>query len=62
VCHGEGATVGAKLVADKRVNLVSFTGSTAVGKQINTIVQGRFGKTVMELGGNNAAIVLEDAD
>jgi acyl-CoA reductase-like NAD-dependent aldehyde dehydrogenase len=50
------------MVADPRVALVSFTGSTAVGKSINNIVQGRFGKTIMELGGNNAAIILDDAD
>uniref|UniRef100_A0A915CHL6 aldehyde dehydrogenase (NAD(+)) n=2 Tax=Parascaris univalens TaxID=6257 RepID=A0A915CHL6_PARUN len=58
---GDG-NVGQSLVKDKRVNLVSFTGSTAVGKIVGQQVQARFGKFLLELGGNNAIIVNEDAD
>jgi aldehyde dehydrogenase family 7 member A1 len=47
---------------DKRVNLVSFTGSTPVGKRVAEVVGGRFGSTILELGGNNAVIVMDDAD
>ncbi|PAV57082.1 hypothetical protein WR25_26140 isoform C [Diploscapter pachys] len=60
VC-GEG-DVGQALVKDKRVNLVSFTGSTEVGRIIGQQVQARFGKILLELGGNNAIIVNDDAD
>ncbi len=47
---------------DKRVNLVSFTGSSEIGKIVGQQVQARFGKLLLELGGNNAIIVNEDAD
>lgn len=57
-----GADVGQALTKDKRVNLVSFTGSTAVGRIVGQQVQARFGKVLLELGGNNAIIVNEDAD
>ncbi|CAD6192996.1 unnamed protein product [Caenorhabditis auriculariae] len=60
VC-GEG-DVGQALVKDKRVNLVSFTGSTEVGRIVGQQVQGRFGKLLLELGGNNAIVVNDDAD
>nr|CDJ91936.1 Aldehyde dehydrogenase domain containing protein [Haemonchus contortus] len=60
VC-GEG-DVGQALVKDKRVNLVSFTGSTEVGRIVGQQVQQRFGKLLLELGGNNAIIVNDDAD
>ena len=59
---GPGPLVGEALAADSRVALVSATGSTALGRRIGTIVAGRFGRTILELGGNNAAIVLDDAD
>lgn len=42
--------------------MVSFTGSTKIGKIIKQTVDERFGKTILELGGNNASIILEDAD
>jgi aldehyde dehydrogenase (NAD+) len=51
-----------KIAADTRVPLVSFTGSTAVGKEINAVVAARLGKTLLELSGNNAIIVDEKAD
>ncbi|XP_015597329.1 putative aldehyde dehydrogenase family 7 member A1 homolog [Cephus cinctus] len=57
-----GVDVGDTLVNDKRIPLVSFTGSTKVGKQVALKVQDRFGKSLLELGGNNALIVAQDAD
>lgn len=54
--------VGTRMVEDKRIPLISFTGSTRVGKIIQQKVSERFGKTLLELGGNNAAIILEDAN
>jgi aldehyde dehydrogenase (NAD+) len=50
------------LVDDPRVALVSFTGSSAVGRDIATRVAGRFGRVLLECAGNNALIVAEDAD
>ena len=50
------------LVADPRVALVSFTGSSAVGRDVAASVASRFGKSLLECGGNNAIIVAEDAD
>ena len=47
---------------DKRVPLVSFTGSTRIGRHVSKTVAERFGKTILELGGNNAIIVSEHAD
>lgn len=60
VCGGTEA--GQKLVSDKRVDLLSFTGSEATGRKVGQEVQGRFGKSILELGGNNAAIVFPDAN
>ncbi|ORY36140.1 aldehyde dehydrogenase family 7 member A1 [Rhizoclosmatium globosum] len=57
-----GADVGEYLAKSSDINLVSFTGSTEVGRKVGTIVQNRFGKLLLELGGNNAIIVNEDAD
>ncbi|RUS30577.1 alpha-aminoadipic semialdehyde dehydrogenase-like protein, partial [Jimgerdemannia flammicorona] len=57
-----GADVGQTLAEDRRVDLLSFTGSTPVGRRVGTVVQERFGKSILELGGNNAIIVNEDAD
>lgn len=59
---GSGPTVGEAMINDKRVELVSFTGSTAVGRRVNEVVSKRFGKTILELGGNNATIIMDDAD
>ncbi len=50
------------LAADPRVPLVSFTGSSAVGRQVAQTVAGRLGRSLLELGGNNALIVDEAAD
>ncbi|WRT70538.1 uncharacterized protein IL334_007536 [Kwoniella shivajii] len=57
-----GVDVGKTVVGSTDVPLVSFTGSEAVGKEVGKVVNDRFGKTILELGGNNAVIVNEDAD
>jgi aldehyde dehydrogenase (NAD+) len=62
VVTGSGAGVGASLVDDPRVNGVSFTGSTAVGRQIAESVARRLGKVQLELGGKNAVYVHSAAD
>jgi aldehyde dehydrogenase (NAD+) len=55
-------TVAEKFLSDKRVPLISFTGSTRVGKKVANAVTSRLGKVILELGGNNAIIVDETAD
>lgn len=62
LCQGTGKEIGEQFLHDKRLGLISFTGSTKVGRHASSIVAGRFGKTILELGGNNAAVVMEDAD
>lgn len=57
-----GTELATRFVADRRVALVSFTGSTAVGRQVATKVAERLGKCLLELGGNNAVIVDESAN
>ena len=59
---GGGSTIGETLIQDNRVPLISFTGSTRMGKHVNEVVSSRFGKTILELGGNNCIIVDETAD
>jgi aldehyde dehydrogenase (NAD+) len=59
---GSGGDVGEQLITDRRVALVSFTGSTEVGRHVSEVVARRLGRTILELGGNNAIIVAEDAD
>ncbi|MGE8290527.1 MAG: aldehyde dehydrogenase family protein [Sphingobacterium sp.] len=54
--------VGEWLAADNRISLVSATGSTRMGKEVAVTVAQRLGKTLLELGGNNAIIVTPDAD
>jgi aldehyde dehydrogenase (NAD+) len=56
------ADVGAQMVADKRVPVISATGSTAMGRKVGPVVAERFGRTILELGGNNAIIVCPSAD
>jgi aldehyde dehydrogenase (NAD+) len=58
---GKGSTVGEQLISDPRIPLISFTGSTAVGRHVASKVAGRFGRSILELGGNNAIIVTEGA-
>jgi aldehyde dehydrogenase (NAD+) len=57
-----GAEVGARLVDDERVALVSATGSVRMGRTVAPRVAARFGRCLLELGGNNAAIVTPSAD
>ena len=57
-----GREVGERLVDDPRVALLSATGSVRMGQQVGPRVAGRFGKALLELGGNNAAIVTPSAD
>ena len=57
-----GTELGARLAGDRRVNLLSFTGSTAVGRQIAQTVAARLGRSLLELGGNNAIIVDDTAN
>ncbi len=59
---GSGRDVGEKLVADPRLALVSYTGSVATGRRVGVKVQERFGRPLLELGGNNAVIVTPSAD
>lgn len=59
---GQGAELGQKMAADSRLPLISATGSCAMGKSVAQTVAGRLGRSLLELGGNNAVIVLEDAD
>jgi len=62
VVSGSGRTIGERLISDPRCALVSFTGSTSVGIRVSELVHRRFGKTILELGGNNASVVMGDAD
>lgn len=55
-------TVGEWMTKDKRIPLVSATGSTRMGKIVGATVAGRLGRSLLELGGNNAVIVTESAD
>ncbi|KAI0727755.1 NAD-aldehyde dehydrogenase [Fomitopsis betulina] len=57
-----GKSVGEAVVESRDVDMVSFTGSESVGRQVGRVVQSRFGKVLLELGGNNASIVMPDAD
>jgi len=59
---GRGASIGERLLNDKRLPLVSITGSTEVGRHAAQIIAGRFGKSILELGGNNAIILTPNAD
>lgn len=59
---GTGPYIGGYIVQDDRIPLVSFTGSTKIGKKIAQSVAGRFGRTILECGGNNAIIVAADAN
>lgn len=57
-----GKDVGEGIVESADIDMVSFTGSEAVGREVGKVVQSRFGKVLLELGGNNASIVMHDAD
>ena len=57
-----GHELSQKFIDDKRVDLMSFTGSSQVGRMVGERVAARMGKSLLELGGNNAMIVDETAD
>jgi len=59
---GRSSQIGDSLVDDKRIPLISITGSTAVGKRVAEKVGKRLGKTILELGGNNAMILSQHGD
>ncbi|MGZ5283471.1 MAG: L-piperidine-6-carboxylate dehydrogenase [Bacteroidia bacterium] len=59
--HGDHH-IGKKLAADKRIPLISATGSTTMGKKVGAVVAERMGKSLLELGGNNAMIITPSAE
>jgi L-aminoadipate-semialdehyde dehydrogenase len=59
---GDAATVGQRMVDDRRIPLISATGSTRMGRQVGEAVSRRLGRSLLELGGNNAIIVAPSAD
>ena len=59
---GSGRDVGELMLNDSRLPLISFTGSTHIGRHVSETVARRFGRTILELGGNNAIIVDKEAD
>jgi aldehyde dehydrogenase (NAD+) len=56
------ASIGALMSADKRIPLISATGSTRMGKKVGEVVGARLGRALLELGGNNAIIITENAN
>jgi len=58
---GKGSVVGERLINDKRISLISATGSTEMGKRIAEATSKRLARSILELGGNNAIIVADDA-
>jgi aldehyde dehydrogenase (NAD+) len=59
---GETHVIGERMLEDARLPLISATGSCKMGARVGQVVAQRFGKTILELGGNNAIIVMEDAN
>ncbi len=59
---GDGPSIGQRLAEDRRVPLISATGSTRMGLSVSPTVHGRLGKSILELGGNNGLIVSKSAD
>jgi len=59
---GSGRTIGEEMLNDRRLTLISFTGSVATGRHVQQVVAGRLGKTLLELGGNNAIVMTENSD
>lgn len=59
---GRGSSVGERMINEKRIPLISVTGSIAVGRHTAEAVGRRLGRTILELGGNNAIIITPDAD
>jgi aldehyde dehydrogenase (NAD+) len=59
---GDVAEIGEPMIADARIPLISATGSTRMGKRVGAVVGARLGRSILELGGNNAIILTPDAD
>ncbi|HWX23056.1 MAG TPA: aldehyde dehydrogenase family protein [Candidatus Binatia bacterium] len=59
---GDGATIGERLINDRRLPLISATGSTRMGRHVGEVVARRLARSLLELGGNNAIIVAPSAD
>jgi aldehyde dehydrogenase (NAD+) len=59
---GTDEVIGERLIGDRRIPLISATGSTRMGRHVSQVVAGRLGRSLLELGGNNAVIVMDDAD
>jgi aldehyde dehydrogenase (NAD+) len=59
---GSNAAVGEAMLNDQRLPLISFTGSSGVGRRVASVVGARLGRTLLELGGNNGIIVMDDAN
>jgi aldehyde dehydrogenase (NAD+) len=59
---GTDDIVGERLIADRRIPLISATGSCRMGRRVGQVVAGRLGRTLLELGGNNAVIVTDQCD
>ncbi len=59
---GADDVIGERMIRDKRVPLISATGSTRMGRHVAQVVAQRLGRSLLELGGNNGVIVMDDAD
>src|SRR5262249_56459956 len=59
---GGRTEVGERMVADRRLPLLSATGSVRMGKEIGKVLADRLGRSLLELGGNNGIVVMDDAD
>jgi aldehyde dehydrogenase (NAD+) len=59
---GKDDEIGERLIRDQRIPLISATGSTRMGRHVAQVVAGRLGRSLLELGGNNGVVVMDDAD
>ncbi len=59
---GPGISIGERMANDKRLSLVSATGSSRMGQRVGQLVAQRYGRSILELGGNNAIVVTPSAD
>ena len=59
---GRGSEIGEAMLGDKRVPLISATGSCTLGARVAEKVNARFGRAILELGGNNGMLIMDDAD
>jgi aldehyde dehydrogenase (NAD+) len=62
LCVGEAEPVGEAMLADRRLPLVSATGSVRMGRRVAAVVGERLGRTLLELGGNNGLAIMDDAN